>query len=367
MCPPTDRHRRPSARWRRHGWPGSNMTLTVSRPPIRALALLAVALAALSVLLSCSDDDGDHVVFMAGFQPQASLPFVAVYVAQANGYYEDEGLTVDIQHSPGGAEHVDLLEGGDVDFTTATASGFIGRRSARLANGGELPLKAIALFGQRGDRGYVVNRGSGIEGPADFAGHVVGRTSSAPPPELLAMLASVGLTEDDVTLERVGFNDIDRFLLGEIDVYPVFVNNEPDTLRRQGQDVLVIDPADFGIPTLGLVLLARDETIEDTDLTTRFLRATLRGALYAREHVDEAVEITRTYDPELDVDHQSFLLETELRNAERQDGLGRGTVEQWQALVDLLNEYESLEVPVAVEDLFDGSIVDGLYERNELD
>jgi ABC-type nitrate/sulfonate/bicarbonate transport system substrate-binding protein len=181
------------------------------------------------------------------------------------------------------------------------------------------------------------------------------------------MLASAGLTRDDVTLERVGFGEIDRFLVGEIDVYPVFLNNEPDTLRRDGQDVVVIDPADFGIPTLGLVLLARDETVEDADLTERFLRATLRGAIYARDHVDEAIDITLTIDPDLDADHQSFLLETELTNAARPDGIGRGTVEQWQALIDLLEEYESLEAAVSVEDLFDGSIVDGIYDRGELE
>jgi ABC-type nitrate/sulfonate/bicarbonate transport system substrate-binding protein len=304
---------------------------------------------------------------MAGFRPQANLPFVAAYVADAKGFYEEEGLEVEIQHSPGGAEHFDLLEAGEVDFTTGTASGFIGRRSARLDNGGELDVRAVALFGQRGDRGYVVSRGSQIEGPADFVGMTIGRTSSAPPPETLAMLATVGLGTDDVVFERVRFGEIDRFLVGEIDIYPVFVNNEPDTLRRDGQDIIVIDPADFGIPTLGLALFARNETIADTDLTTRFLRATLRGAIHASEHVDEAVEITLTFDDSLDADHQSFLLETELMNAQRADGIGRGTVEQWQALIDLLDEYESLEAPVSAGDLFDGTIVDGIYDRGELD
>ncbi len=342
------------------------MAISLTRP--RAVVLLLAGLLGAAVLLTaCSDEEADTVVFMAGFRPQANLPFVAVYVADDQGFYDDEGLEVDIQHSPGGAQHIDLLESGEVDFTTGTAAGLIGRRSARLDNGGELELKAIALFGQRGDRGYVVSRASKIESPADFEGKTVGRTSSNSPPELQALLASAGLTTADVTLERVGFGEIDRFLVGEIDIYPVFLNNEPDTLRRQGQDIVVLDPADFGIPTLGLTMIARDDTVADTDLVTRFLRATLRGAIYASEHVDEAVAITLTYNSDLDADHQSFLLETELENAARIDGIGRGTVEQWQALIDLLDEFESLEAPVAVEDLFDGSIVDGLYDRGELD
>ena len=54
--------------------------------------LLTVALLALAV--SCGDDDGEEqsITFMAGFRPQANLPFVAAYVALDQGYFADEGL-----------------------------------------------------------------------------------------------------------------------------------------------------------------------------------------------------------------------------------------------------------------------------------
>src|SRR5690349_13913000 len=47
-----------------------------------------------------------QITFMAGFQPQANLPFVAVYVADAKGFFAEEGLKVDIQHSSGADEHL---------------------------------------------------------------------------------------------------------------------------------------------------------------------------------------------------------------------------------------------------------------------
>src|SRR5690606_1110237 len=120
-------------------------------------------------------------------------------------------------------------------------------------------------------------------------------------------------SEEDITLERVGFNDLDRFLVGELDIYPVFINNEPDILRRQGHDITVIDPADFGVPTLGLTMVTRRSLLEeDPDLVERFMRATLRGALYAAGHIDEAIDVTLLYAEGADPDHQSFLLETDL-------------------------------------------------------
>ena len=49
------------------------------------------------------------------------------------------------------------------------------------------------------------------------------------PSELHALLATASLTADDVELVAVGF-DPRVFMEGGVDVYPVFLNNEPDTI-----------------------------------------------------------------------------------------------------------------------------------------
>src|SRR3990172_11100517 len=84
------------------------------------------------------------VTFMAGFKPQADLPFVAVYVAQTKGFFRDQGLEVDIQHSTGGGQSTQLLATGRVQFSTADAAVVLQRN----ADPG-LPLVALALFGQK--------------------------------------------------------------------------------------------------------------------------------------------------------------------------------------------------------------------------
>ena len=40
------------------------------------------------------------MTFMAGFRPQANLPFVGVYVAQEKGFFADEGLDVTLSTRP---------------------------------------------------------------------------------------------------------------------------------------------------------------------------------------------------------------------------------------------------------------------------
>ena len=105
-----------------------------------ALAAGAICAVALLAAAACGDDPDeapDKVVFMAGFKPQANLPFVAAYVAQEKGYFAEQGLDVEIRHAPRGG-HLQLLLSGDVDFTTAAASvcaqaaGRAGRPDRRL-------------------------------------------------------------------------------------------------------------------------------------------------------------------------------------------------------------------------------------------
>lgn len=299
------------------------------------------------------------LTFMAGFRPQANLPFAAVYVADAQGFFAEEGLTVNIQHSSGQDEHLKLLLEGSVQVTTGTAAQAVRRVEE------DLPVVAVALFGQRGDQGYVASTASGITSPADFKGRSVGFKAGVVPAELLAMLKGAGLTRNDVNLVSVGF-DPRVFMEGQVDVYPVFLNNEPDTIRRAGMAINVIDPHEFGVPTLGLTYLVTRDTLADGDVVERFLRATMRATAWIEANRDAAVQIVLRHAEGADAEHQRFLLDTELANAARADGMGRATLDQWRALANLLREFDVIDSDVDVSRVFDGSIIDGLYERGEI-
>jgi len=91
-----------------------------------------------------------------------------------------------------------------------------------------------------------------------------------------------------------------------------------------------------------------EETLANQpELLARFLRAALRGIEYARAHPDEAVQTVLKYTgPETDADHMRFMLESELEDAvspvTEQNGLGWQTLEQWQSLSEMLQQYDAL-------------------------
>ncbi|WP_420628170.1 ABC transporter substrate-binding protein [Candidatus Leptofilum sp.] len=288
-----------------------------------------------------------EMTFMAGFRPQANLPFVGAYVAQEKGFFAEEGLAVTIEHSAGGGEHLQLLAAGEVQVTTQDAAVLLQRR----ADPG-LPLVSIGLIGQRGQQAFVALADSGINAPADWAGHSVG-FKGTPPPDLFALLAANGLTEADVELVNVGF-DPRTLTEGLVDVYPVFKSNEPNLIRGWGFDVVQWEAADYGVPTLGLTYVATEALIEsDPEMLQGFMNAVLRGIEYAQQNPDEAVQIVLQYAGEdADAAHMRFMLDTELADAISPEGYGWQTEAQWQALADMLQMYESLPGDVDVTAVF---------------
>jgi ABC-type nitrate/sulfonate/bicarbonate transport system substrate-binding protein len=296
------------------------------------------------------------ITFMAGFRAQANLPFVAVYLADARGYFAEEGLRVQVKHSAGQDEHLKLLLAKEIAFTTATGA----QALIRYADG--LPVRAVALFGQRGDQGFVTRADSGIRTPADFRGRTVGFKSGIVPAELQALLATAGMTKDDVKLQGVGF-DPRIFIERAVDVYPVFLSNEPYAIRKAGVEINVFDPADYGIATLGLTFLAHADTVSaDPELVRGFLRATMRGAQYAADHPDEAVQATLEYAEGADPGQQRFLLDTDLVSAKRSEGIGRASAQQWVALEDTLRRFGILTKPGGGAAVFAGATIDSLYD-----
>ena len=288
------------------------------------------------------------LVFMAGYKPQANLPFVGAYVAKEKGFFQEQGLDVTIEHSAGRGEHVQLLVAGKVQVTTMDAATILQRR----ADPG-LPVVSIALVGQRGQQAFAALADSGIKTPADWRGRTVGY-KGAPPPDLYALLAAAGVEPSAVNLVNVGFDP--RVLTErQVDVYPLFKSNEPWLLKNWGYDISLWDVVDYGVPSLGLAYVTSEDYLRDhADALRRFLRAALQGIAYAQEHVDEAVEIVLRYaGPETSPDHMRYMLETELRDARSEQGFGWQSLAQWQALAQMLIEHQALPAGVDPAAAFD--------------
>lgn len=301
------------------------------------------------------------MTFMAGYKPQANLPFVGVYVAKSKGFFTEEGLNVIVEHSAGQGQHLQLLSAGTVQVTNQDAAVLLQRR----ADPG-LPLVAIALLGQKGQQAYAALKTSGIESPKDWEGHTVGYKGT-PPPDLFALISAAGADPEKIELVNVGFDP--RLLTeGTVDVYPVFKSNEPYMIESWGYELNLWAAEDYAVPSLGLTYVTSEEILQNQpELLTRFLRGALRGIEYAAEHPDEAIEITLTYTgPETDAAHMRFMLDAELADAQSEltaeNGWGWQTTEQWQALADMLKA-QGLPVEEDISGAFTTQILEAARQK----
>jgi ABC-type nitrate/sulfonate/bicarbonate transport system substrate-binding protein len=350
------------------------------RPYARLLLAALLPLLAAALLAACKSDGGeksspaaspgppDKVTFMAGFKPQANLPFVGAYVAKEKGFFAEQNLDVEIQHVNTPGDNFKFLGLGEVQFSTADAATVI----ERAGDDPPLGIVAIALVGQRGQQGFAVLADSGIETPVDWAGKRAGYKGSQPTPDFLAILNAVGVDPEDVATVKVGFEP-QVLTEGKVDIFPVFLSNEPDTLRKLGYDVTVFEAAEFGAPTLGLTYVTtRDYLSQNPDIVLRFLKAVLKGIEYARDNPDEATDIVMQYAPQEDRDHQRFMLETELEAAQNdlsgENGIGWMMPEQWQELHDFLVEFGGIPAPLDdVSVTYDNGAIRQAYKDGELD
>ncbi|MCX6021515.1 MAG: ABC transporter substrate-binding protein [Chloroflexi bacterium] len=303
------------------------------------------------------------ITFMAGYKPQANLPFVAAYVAQEKGLFAEQGLDVTIRHATKG-EHLQLLLAGQIQVTTAAAESVL----KRIADPGA-PVVALALFGQTGDQGYVSLTSANLANPKSWEGKTVGY-KLFPNPDYLAMLQAAGVDRSKIKEVSVGFDP--RVVLEKrVDVYPVFVSNEPALLRRQGADVTVTKPGDYGIATLGLTYIStRDLVDRESDLLERFVKATLKATAMVIDSPEMGVDAVMKVAPEEDRDHQRQMLLTELAEAQsdltRQRGIGSMTEAQWRTLHDSLLQYGGIAKPIDPTTAFTDRFLQKIYQNGRM-
>jgi ABC-type nitrate/sulfonate/bicarbonate transport system substrate-binding protein len=344
----------------------------VSKPICtRLVAIALVGLMSLA-LAACGSSDGGsapatgkaikNVTFMAGFKPQANLPFVGAYIAQEKGYFKDQALNVTIRHAQSG-EHLQLLLAGEIQFSTANGAQVLSR------NDQGLPLQAIALIGQKSEQGFAVGASSGINSVKDWEGKTFGYKGSVPA-EFLAIVRANNLDPSKVKQVSVGFDP--RVLSeGRVDILPVFFSNEPDTLNNIGYKTKLFDPDDYGVSALGLSYVStKDYVAKDPDATERFLRAVLKAVAWADTNRNEALDIVMKYAPQEDKEHQRFMLNTELdramTDAAKKNGIGWQTREQWQGMADMLLQFQVLKKQADVPNVFYDAALKKIYKDGKM-
>jgi NitT/TauT family transport system substrate-binding protein len=287
-------------------------------------SVAALAAAAMFALAGCgSDDDGgdggsaggdlDKVTLQSKWVVQAQ--FAGYYAALDQGYYEDEGLDVDIR--PGGPDIVpeQVVLGGQAEFGINWLDSTLATRDK-----GQNIVNIAQVFGRSGMT-EVTWKDTGLNEIVDLKGKKVGVWLGGNEHKLFAALNKNGLDPDkDVEIVAQPF-DMNLFLQRQIDAAAAMTYNElaqvletknPDTDQLYTIDELnVMKMSDLGTGALEDGVFVREDWIAEEanqDIAERFLKASFRGWVYCRDNFDECLNIVLENGPTLGEGHQRWQL-----------------------------------------------------------
>jgi NitT/TauT family transport system substrate-binding protein len=154
------------------------------------------------------------------------------------------------------------------------------------------------------------------------------------------MLYEAEMSEEDVTLDSIGFNQVDLFAAGQQDVIVGYTANEPIQLKARGIPVTEIRVSDYVLLASNGILANETVIRENPDLVRAFIGAFLKGLADTIASPEEAFELSGPYIPNFadldqDVQRQILLTSIEQWRAER---LGYSDPQAWENMRNVLFE-----------------------------
>ena len=272
-----------------------------------------------------------------------NVQFAPLYVAIDKGYYRTEGLDVSLDYSQ------------EVDSTALTGANqvqfaIVSGEQVLLARAQGLPIVYVMAWYQQYPVGVVSMASSGIRTPQDLRGKRVGlpMLSGASYIGLRALLSAAGLKEQDITLDVIGFNQVEALVAGKVDAAVIYVANEPVQLRARGYDVNVIKVSDI-MQLAGNGLITNETTLkQDPDLVRRMVKATLMGLRDTIANPDEAYQISAKYVTGLSQDTGGIQKQVLLSSIDewKADRLGYTPPQAWENMQKVLLDMGLLTKPL---------------------
>ena len=296
-----------------------------------AFVLAALALAALGCVTR--EPERASVKLALDWYPNAN--HIGLYIAERKGYFDDEGLDVDMYTPSDPSTVLQTVGAGQDDF------GMSYQPDVLLARNEGVPVVSVLGVVQHPLNSVMTLKTSGLERPAHLKGKKVGYPGIPTNEPLLdTMLKDDGLNGlSDVEMVNIGWN-ISESLIGEkVDaVIGAYWTHESIHMENLGYPVNVMRMEDWGIPDYyELVLVTGEDYLADNeDVVERFVRAMKRGYSDAIADAQAGVDIlVAANEGEIDeaIDRPGADLLVDLWQLPAGGGFGTQTAARWDGFV----------------------------------
>ncbi|MFC1958674.1 ABC transporter substrate-binding protein [Chloroflexota bacterium] len=320
---------------------------------MKRMSLIIVLLITALVTLACgspADKELIPVTLMLDWVPNTN--HTGIFVAEANGYFEEVGLAVKIIQ-PGEVYPEAAVASGAADF------GISFQEMVTLARANDVPIVSIAAVLQHNTSGFASAADLNVTSPADFEGLCYGSFGTPfEAPTLEVLMYCAGSDFNQLEIVNTGWADpLALIAEGRIDLAWIFYGWQGFQAQQQGVDINVVMMEEYFdcIPDYytPVVITSEDTIVNRPEVAKALMEALSRGYDFAIENPGEAAEILLIAVPELDSElvkaSQNWLSEYYQAEAPR---WGEQKENVWQDYADWMVENGILSAPISAKDAF---------------
>lgn len=311
-------------------------------------ALIAMAL----VLGACAPATQSQGELQTIRLPMGYIPnvqYAPFYVAVERGYFTEAGFDVVFDYSFE-TDGIALTGAGEVPFAIVSAEQVL------LAREQGLPVVYVAAWYQDSPIAIASKVETGIESPEDLIGRKIGLPGlfGANYIALRALLSEYGIEESQVTLDSIGFNQVQALAADQEEAIVGYANNEPIQLEAEGYAVNVIRVADHVSLAANGVVTSEMMLAEHPEQVRAFVGALLRGIADTITDPDAAYEISKNYvetlaEADEELQKEILALSIEFWDAEP---IGFSHLEAWETMQATLLDMGLLAEPLDLNAAF---------------
>ena len=329
------------------------------RKIISALAASSAVILAVSGCAASPEANGmttvrlNEVVHSVFYAPQ--------YVALANGYFEDEGLTIELSVGNGADKSMTALlsDSADIALLGTEAGIYV------INEGRENSVKAFAQLTQRAGN-FLISRtdGENFDWESLRGKSVIGgRKGGMPELVLEYVLKQKGLENDVEIINNISFESTAGAFAADVGDFTVEFEPTATSLEQEGVGYVAASlGTECGFVPYTVYMASSEYMKENPDIIQKFTNAVYRGQLWTENHTSgEIAEVIQSYFPENDVETLAGIIER-YKSQDTWRATPVYSEEDFELFEDIMEEGGELTRRVAFDELIDNSFAQKAVE-----
>lgn len=329
------------------------------RKIISALAASSAVILAVSGCAASPEANGmttvrlNEVVHSVFYAPQ--------YVALANGYFEDEGLTIELSVGNGADKSMTALlsDSADIALLGTEAGIYV------INEGRENSVKAFAQLTQRAGNFLISRTDDENFDWESLRGKSVigGRKGGMPELVLEYVLKQKGLENDVEIINNISFESTAGAFAADVGDFTVEFEPTATSLEQEGVGFVAASlGTECGFVPYTVYMASSEYMEENPEIIQKFTNAVYRGQLWTENHTSgEIAEVIQSYFPENDVETLAGIIER-YKSQDTWRATPVYSEEDFELFEDIMEEGGELTRRVAFDELIDNSFAQKAVE-----